>query len=180
MLRHIKGLLYSAISLYTNFFVAYIPSWVVRKFLYRLLGLKIGKRSRINQRVYMYSPWKISIGENTVINSFSILDGRGGLTIGSNASISIRSVIYTASHKSWSETFEAYKKPTYIGDGVWICVNAVVLPGAKVKDNVILSANSVLKGETLDGGIYMGIPAKLVRLRSVRHIEMKRSVTFFL
>ena len=129
MLKSMKKIMYCIISLYINFFVAYIPSWVIRKFLYRLVGLKIGKGSRINQRVYMYSPWKITIGENTMVNSFAILDGRGGLTIGSNTSISMKSVIYTASHKSWSETFEAYKKSTYIGDGVWICVNAVVLPG---------------------------------------------------
>lgn len=75
----IKEIIYGAVHLFLNYFVAYLPSWWIRKIFYRLAGMKIGKGSRINQRVYVFSPWKISIGKNTMINSFAILDGRGGV-----------------------------------------------------------------------------------------------------
>ena len=150
-----------------NYIVAYIPSWWIRKGCYRLLGMKIGKGSRINQRVYIFSPWKISIGKNTMINSFSLLDGRGGLVIGDNVSVSMRAVIYSASHKSYSNTFEYYEKTTTIGNCAWICVNSVLLPGTQIADRCIVSANSVLKGKTEVGGVYAGIPACFVRTREL-------------
>ena len=150
---------------FINYFVAYIPSWAIRKLFYKILGMKIGKGSRINQRVYIFCPWRISIGTNTMVNSFAILDGRGGLEIGNSVSISMRSIIYSASHYSNSDCFECYKRKTTIGDYVWICVNSVVLPGAKLSDGTILSANSVLKGNTIKNGIYSGLPAVFIRNR---------------
>lgn len=153
------------VETFTNYFVAYIPFWWIRKMLYRILGMKIGKGSRINQRVYVFKPWKISIGENTMINSFAILDGRGCLSIGNNCSISMRSIIYSASHKSFSDSFEYYEKATTIGNNAWICTNAIVLAGSVIADGVIVSANSVIKGNTESASIYMGVPAELVRTR---------------
>ena len=153
------------IEAFINYIIAYIPLWGIRKFFYRLFGMKIGKGSRINQRVYIFKAWKISIGENTMINSFSILDGRGGLSIGDNCSISMRAVIYSASHRSSSDAFEYYEKRTTVGNNVWICMNAVILAGTVVSDGVIISANSVIKGITQEKAVYMGIPAKIVRMR---------------
>lgn len=175
-----KEILYCAIHIYINYFIAYIPCWIIRKFLYKLLGLKIGKGSRINQRVYIFSPWRISIGDNTMINSFAILDGRDMLTIGSNSSISMRSAIYTASHKSWSDTFEGYTKPTTIGNGVWIGLNAVVLAGACLEDNVIVGANSLIKGKTEAGGVYIGVPAEMVKKRDINADISMKICAFFL
>ena len=152
---------------FINYFVAYIPSWAIRKLFYRLFGMKIGKNTRINQRVYVFCPWRISIGDNTMVNSFAILDGRGGLVIGNSVSISMRSVIYSASHYSNSDSFECYKKKTTVGNCTWICVNAVVLPGANISDGVIVSANSVIKGKTVNNGIYSGLPAVFIRSREI-------------
>lgn len=106
--------------------------------------------------------------------------GGGGLEIGCNSSISMKTAIYSASHKSWSETFESYTRRTVIGDGVWVCINAVVLVGTEVADKVIVSANSVIKGKTEIGGIYMGIPAKLVRMRELNRNVKMRNTNFFL
>ena len=176
----VKEMLYCAVHIYINYFIAYIPCWIIRKFLYRLLGLKIGKGSRINQRVYIFSPWRISIGDNTMVNSFAILDGRDSLIIGSNTSISMHAAIYTASHKSWSDTFEGYTKPTTIGNGVWICINAVVLAGSYLEDNVIVSANSVIKGKAERGGVYMGLPAEMVKMRDIDADISMKICAFFL
>ncbi len=124
-----KKLLYDLAYCFVNYFIAYIPSWTIRKYMYILCGMKIGKNSRINMRVTIFSPWKIEIGNSTVINEKCVIDGRGGIIIGNNCSISYASYVYSASHRINSEQFEAYSKKTIIGDGVWICANAVILPG---------------------------------------------------
>jgi maltose O-acetyltransferase len=78
MKSHIISMLGGFLYGFTNYFVAYIPCWIVRKRLYQLLGMKIGKHSRIMMRTTITIPWRIQIGENTYINEFSYLDGRGG------------------------------------------------------------------------------------------------------
>lgn len=162
-----RKMMSNLVEVFLNYFVAYIPSWAIRKLFYRAFGMKIGKGSRINQRVYIFCPWRISIGTNTMVNSFAVLDGRGGLDIGNSVSISMRLVIYSASHYSNSDSFEYYARKTIVGNYVWICVNAVVLPGTNISDGTILSANSVLKGNTIVNGIYSGLPAVLIRNREL-------------
>lgn len=161
-----RKLLSNTIEVFINYFVAYIPFWTIRKLFYRAFGMKIGKGSRINQRVYILCPRKITIGMNTMINSFAILDGRGGLEIGDSVSISMRAIIYSAAHYSNSDCFEYYSRKTLIGNYAWICVNAVVLAGTVIADGVIVSANTVIKGKTEKSAVYMGIPAQFVRTRA--------------
>ena len=180
MAKVIRTFLYCLIHLFINYFVAYIPCWIIRKAVYSAFGMKIGKRTRIDQRVYIFSPWRITVGDNTRINAFSILDGRGQLTIGSNVSVSMRAVIYTASHKSNSDRFEAYTRHTVLKDCSWIGVNAVILPGTIIENRVIVAANSVLKGETKDGHIYCGNPAVLFRRRELDRNYCLETRQFFL
>lgn len=69
------------IYIFVNYFVNYIPVWTIRKLIYRCVGMKIGKGTRINMRCVILAPWKIRIGENTMINEYTLLDGRGGLIL---------------------------------------------------------------------------------------------------
>ena len=49
-----------------------------------------------------------------------------------------------------------------------------------VEDKVILSANSVLKGKTEVGGVYMGIPAELVKYRDLENGMKLKNISYFL
>jgi acetyltransferase-like isoleucine patch superfamily enzyme len=44
-----------------------------------------------------------------------------------------------------------------------IGTNAIVLPGTRLRKGVLLSAGSLLIGDTEEWGIYKGNPAKLVK-----------------
>ena len=115
-----------------NYFVAYIPFWNIRKILYRLFGMEIGKNSRVAMRCIVMGQkgcHGICIGENNVINEYVLLDGRSGLLIGNNNSISMFAKIYTGTHKTHSNQFEYIGKRTFIGNNCWIGAAAVILPG---------------------------------------------------
>ncbi len=129
--------------------------------------MKIGKGSRINMKVIIWDPWKIRIGEKTIVNEYALLDGRGGLTIGNGTSIAMRAIMYSSSHYADSPVFEYYTKSTSIGDCCWICANSIILPGSIVKNRVIIGANSVFKGEAEEASIYAGNPCKFLRKRQV-------------
>jgi len=143
-----------------NSVIAHIPSWTIRRSCYRRLGMSIGKGSRIQMKCIVNTPQKITVGENTVINEGCVLDGRGGLIIGDNTSISMQSMIITASHDMKSNDFAYYEAPVTIGDHVWLGVRAMVLDGSRVENGCVVGAGAVLKGTTEENCIYLGIPAK--------------------
>ncbi len=74
----LKVLVYDFVYIFINYFVAGIPCWSIRKMLYKLFGMKIGKGSRINMKCFVIEPWNVKIGENSIINEVCLIDGRGG------------------------------------------------------------------------------------------------------
>lgn len=167
--KNIRGFGAGFIYLFCNYFIAYIPSWIIRRRLYLICGMKIGKSSRIMMRTVVTIPWKIVIGDYTCINEYCYLDGRGFLKIGNNVNIAISSMIITGTHDYNSKNFEFYTEQVQIEDGVWIGARAIVLNGCTIKKNSIISAGSVLKPRTQcnESSIYMGNPAKKVRNRNL-------------
>ncbi len=179
MKKTLKIFLCDADYIFLNYFVASIPCWWIRRLFYVLHGMKLGRRSRINMKCIIYAPWKINIGNNTIINEHSLLDGRGGLSIGDNVAISMYSILYTASHYSWSPEFEYYTKKTEIEDNCWIGTRAIIHAGSTMHKNSILSAGSVLKGEAQKDMIYEGVPAIAKKKRTVNgDFEIKTTMFF--
>lgn len=148
-----------------NCVVNKIPSWFLRRSLYKLLGLSIGAGSRIGIGTVVLNPEHISIGCNTIINEYCHLDGRGGLEIGNNTSISIYTKIITASHYKNSASFEYYCENTNIGDRVWIGAGAIILNGSTIQNECIIGAGCVFKGMAGETEIYVGNPAVMIKKR---------------
>ena len=117
----------------------------------------------------LMKPSGISIGENTIINQYVLLDGRSGLTIGNNNSISMFAKIYTGTHKSYSDNFEYYGKCTKICDNCWIGTSSIIMPGSELKDFTILSVNSLYKGISSEKDILVGNPANAIRKRDINN-----------
>jgi acetyltransferase-like isoleucine patch superfamily enzyme len=53
--------------------------------------------------------------------------------------------------------------PIKIGNNVWIGRGCLIMPGTSIEDNVIIAANSVVKGVCKAGSIYGGSPAVYLR-----------------
>src|SRR5579883_2906473 len=70
------------IEIYLLTIIGYIPSHFVRRFFYRLAGMKIGKGSAIHMGAVFYDPTNIRIGKDTIIGEHVVLDGRSPITIG--------------------------------------------------------------------------------------------------
>lgn len=56
--------------------------------------------------------------------------------------------------------------PVEIGDNVWIGANTVILRGAKIGNNCVITASSVIKGEYPDNSI-------IVQKRNTETIQFK-------
>lgn len=166
--ERLKLIKYEVIYIFCNYIVCNIPIWFIRKSLYQLLGMKIGSKSRILLKTKVIDPWKVVIGNRTTINEGCFLDGRGGLAIGDDTSISFGTKILTADHDIKSSDFSYQICPVEIGDRVFIGIHAIVLKGCTIEDNVVIAAGSVTKtGKYSKNKIYSGIPAVYVKEREL-------------
>ena len=167
MKRFLSGLRYR----FLNNFVNRIPYWIIRKFFYKVFGMRIGAKSRIGIKTIVISPNHIIIGHNTIINEFCHLDGRGKLEIGNNCSISSYTKIITGSHRANSIGFDYVVNPINIKNYVWIGTGAIILDNSDLEDSCIIGAGCVFKGRSQKRGIYIGNPAHKIKEREIDYIK---------
>ena len=107
----------------------------------------------------------VKVGENTWVGPNVILDGSGGLVIGSNCSISAGVQIYTHDSVAWAisggkEKYQCGK--TEIGNNCYIGPNAIIQKGVSVGNGVIIGANSFVNKDVPDFCKAYGLPVKIV------------------
>ena len=158
---------YAAINISLgNIFINKIPSRTIRRVFYKLMGMKIGNNSVIFRRADILAPYSISIGDNTSIGWFCHLDGRGGITIGSNTNISSYTKLVTGTHDIDSLDYvSAQFRPISIGSHVWVCTGAILLPGVTIGDGAVIAAGSVVTKDVPPYTVVGGVPANTIRTR---------------
>ena len=115
--------------------------------------MRLQDGARIGIGTIVLHPRGIYVGKRSIINENCFLDGRGGLYIGRDTSISTYTKILSASHRENSGCFEYFTSKTYIGKHVWIGTGAIILDGSQINDYAVIGAGAVLKG-TAEKGIF--------------------------
>lgn len=110
------------------------------------------------------------MGNNCSLNPYSVLYGSGVLTIGNGVRIAASSTIVAANHIFSDRNRFIYKQGLdkqgiNIEDDVWIASGVRVLDGVTIKRGCVIGANSVVTKNTEEYGIYVGVPAKLIKHR---------------
>jgi acetyltransferase-like isoleucine patch superfamily enzyme len=107
----------------------------------------------------------VAVGENTWIGPGVVLDGSGGLVIGSYCSISAGAQVYTHDTVQWAVSggkAEPERAPTRIGDRCYIGPNVVVAKGVTIGDGCIIGAGSVVLSDLPAGSKAAGMPARAI------------------
>jgi acetyltransferase-like isoleucine patch superfamily enzyme len=105
----------------------------------------------------------VSVGANTWIGPWVMLDGSGGLAIGSNCSISAGVQIYTHDSVNWAVSGGAKaieRAPTRIGDRCYLGPNVIVAKGVVIGDECVIGANSLVLADIPQGTRAYGTPAR--------------------
>jgi len=108
---------------------------------------------------------KVEVGENTWIGPFTALDGKGGLKIGKNCSISAGVNIVTHDSVKWalSGGKQAYEYQSIeIGDNCFIGTGAFISRGVKIGDYCLIGAGAVVTKDIPSYSIALGVPARIV------------------
>lgn len=117
----------------------YLPSLKMKNFLYRRLGMKVGKNVSMGVMVMVdiFFPQFVSIGDNSVI--------------GYNSTI--------LAHEFLVEEFRVGN--VEIGANVLLGANTTVLPGVKIGDGARVGAGSLVNRDIPPGVLACGVPAKV-------------------
>ena len=127
-----------------------------------------------NIRIYPNCIWessanaKIKIGNNFVFSYGCLFSITKEIEIGDNVMIGEYSSIRDTSH-SYNDTEKPFMNQEdisvkiIIGNNVWVGRGVLILPGAFIEDNVIVAANSLVKGHLYTNSIYGGNPCRFIK-----------------
>ncbi|MEW6103502.1 MAG: acyltransferase [bacterium] len=107
----------------------------------------------------------VRVGENTWIGPFTILDGSGGLKIGSYCNISSGVQIYTHDSIKWCLTRGGAKyeyDSVVIGDCCYIGSLSIVNKGINIGEHSLIGANSFVNKDIPPYSIAFGSPVSVV------------------
>lgn len=124
---------------------------------------------------------KPKIGKRTWIGAFCLIDGLGGLEIGTGCDISCGAHIVTHSTVKRCISERKYDKidkaPTKIGNHVFIGENATILMGCTIGHHSVIAAGAVVKQHSVipPYSLVTGVPARIVRNLRKEVLELKKN-----
>lgn len=151
----------------------YIPLHTVRRYLYKLAGLRIGKGSVIHMWANFFQPKNIEIGEDTIVGDHAFLDGRASLKIGNHVDIASSVMVFNSEHDIASDDFKAVEAPVEIDDYVFIGPRVIILPGVKIGRGAIVAAGGVVTKNVQAFEIVGGVPATVIGERKNKVIKYR-------
>ena len=107
----------------------------------------------------------VTVGEHCWIGPHALLDGSGGLKIGSYCSISAGVQIYSHDSVQWAVSggLAPYEKaPTKIGSRCYIGPNSIIAKGVSIGDGCVIGAGSVVLESIPADSKAAGVPCKLI------------------
>jgi len=107
----------------------------------------------------------VKVGRDTWIGPFVVLDGSGGLTIGSHCSISAGVQIYSHDTVEWAlsgGTASYTHAATAIGDNCYLGPSVVIAKGVRIGDRCRIGAHSLVLTDVPAGSLAHGTPCRVV------------------
>ncbi|MHB1864094.1 MAG: acyltransferase [Gemmatimonadaceae bacterium] len=137
---------------------------LLRRLLAQHIFRKCGENFKAFQHVEFSFGYNMEVGNDVVVHRHVLLDDRGGLQLGNNVSISDYANVYSHTH-SIVDPREVTNSATVIGDGVRITYHATILAGVHVAEQGMVGAMAMATKDVRPYHVYVGIPAKSVRVK---------------
>ena len=143
----------------------------VRKKYYESRLKKCGTGLAVNGKPLLFDLSQISLGNHVTINNGVQIAPRGNVVIDDYVTLSRGSQITAGQLDTSKWTAGGYKDAPHVGldvhlgEGTWLCVNSVVLPGVDISGKgVIVAAGAVVTNDiTEDYVIVGGVPARIIK-----------------
>ncbi|UXE61045.1 MAG: acyltransferase [Woronichinia naegeliana WA131] len=179
--------------------MAFLSASELLKIPFKKLGINV----KISDKVSIYEPEKIEIGDYSRIDDFSVISGK--IKIGSFVHLAVFSnlaggsegivlddfsgLAYGCHVFSQSDDYsghsltnptvpDKYKKETkkmvYIGKHCIVGTSSVIFPGVHLAEGTAVGAGAVVTKSTQEWSIYVGNPAKKIKNRSKELLKLEQ------
>lgn len=112
---------------------------------------------------------KITIGDGTYINRFTIIDAHESIVIGGGCMIGPHVFITDADHGTGAGLLVSRQpmltSPVRIEDGAWIGAAVIILKGVTIGPGAVVGAGAVVTHDVGAGAIVAGVPARGIGTR---------------
>jgi len=136
----------------------------LRRLLARHIFRRCGENFKAFQHVEFSFGYNMEVGDDVVVHRHVLLDDRGGIVIGNRVSISDYANVYSHTH-SIVEQRDVTNATTVLADGARVTYHATVLAGVHVGEQGMVGAVAVATRDVRPHHVYVGIPAKSVRVK---------------
>ena len=167
---------------------------------------KYGKNVLISRNAILYTPELLEIGDNVRIDDFTTISGKvvlgnyihiaqfcglyggdEGIVFEDFSGLSSKSIIYATSNDYSGESMtnptvpEKYKTTdknaqVILGKHVVVGCMSVILPGVIIGEGASVGAMSLVAKSLNPWGVYAGTPAKKIKERSKKLLELERQM----
>jgi putative colanic acid biosynthesis acetyltransferase WcaF len=145
-----------------------------RCFILKIFGAKIGSRVEIYPSVKIYLPSNLVVKSGTCIGPGVNIYNQGPILFGRNITVSQFAHLCASTHKYNSKPPELplVISKIIVEDDCWICADAFIGPGVTLGAASIIGARCVLFKSTVQRGIYVGNPGKLIKKRKKNYKKL--------
>ena len=116
-------------------------------------------------RVFFLKIKKYDISYSTIIEGSVMLDKLypEGIHIGKNTLVAGGVKVLSHDHCKRVGNNQPFLVVTFIGDNCFIAVNAIILPGVKIGNEVVIGAGAVVTKDVPSNCVAAGNPARIIR-----------------
>ncbi|HVF09409.1 MAG TPA: acyltransferase [Abditibacteriaceae bacterium] len=152
----------------------------IRSGLHLVLGpearLQIGDKCVLDRAMTIECHGALSVGSRTIFGHHCTLGVRDSLVIGEDCLLA--EMVSVRDHDHRIDLLDvpireqgAVSRPVSIGRNVWLGAKVTVVKGVSIGDNAVIGANAVVTKDIPANAIAVGIPAKVIGLRTHQHVE---------
>lgn len=153
--------------------------------IYGAARIEIGDHTRIDDFcIISAGEGGIRMGRHVHVACYVLLVGAGAIDLGDFVGVSGRSLVYSSNDDYSGEylsnpTVPAEFKnvnsaPVTLGRHVLVGAGCILLPGVTLGEGCSVGAMSLVKSDCEPFGVYAGVPARFVKARSRRMLELER------
>ena len=139
-----------------------------KRFLLRLFGARIAATARVYPTARIFMPWHLVMKEQACLGPGVDCYNAASVEIGTNAVVSQRTYLCTASHDIRSPRHEQTEKPIIIEDRAWVAAEAFIGPGVTIGEGAVVGARAAVFKDVEAWTVVGGNPAREIGKRVMR------------
>ena len=140
----------------------------VKVVLLRAFGAKVSSSAKVYSGAKVFLPKNLIMEDNACLGEGVICYNTTTVRVGSNATVSQRTYLCTASHDITDERHPQTDRPITIGNRAWVAAEAYIGPGVSIGEGAVVGARACVYKSVDPWTVVGGNPAVIIKMRVLR------------